>query len=127
MGLVLDWTFLDFGGLGDFGLGLGNNLLSAFTDVEVSSEADPVEGVNTMEYMVENLMKKIDENKDKNTGNEVSPSVGIPVATMSSTSMPASSQILSNSNSACSQSGDHRYQDSLTENIEKLKKVLLKR
>ena len=86
---------------------------------------DPVEGVNTMEYMVENLMKKIDENKDKHTGNEVSPSVGIPVATMSSTSTPASSQILSNSNFACSQSGDHRYQDSLTENIEKLKKVLL--
>ena len=94
------------------------------TEVEGSSDVDPVEGVNTMEYMVENLMKKIDENKDKHTGHDVSPASGIPVATLSSTSKPASSQIQPNSNCAGSQSGDHRYQDSLTENIEKLKKVL---
>ena len=81
------------------------------TDAEISNELECVEGVNTMEYMVENLMKKIDDNKDKNTGTE-----------LSLTSMPATSQIMTNSNSD-SQCGRHGYQNSLTENIEKLKKV----
>ena len=90
------------------------------TEAEISNELESVEGVNTMEYMVENLMKKIDENKDKHAEFNLSPNVGTPTVNINSTSKPASS--LTNS-TLDSQSGNHMYQNSLTENIEKLKKV----
>ena len=79
------------------------------TDAEINNELECLEGVNTMEYMVENLMKKIDENKSTDTESSL-------------TSKPATSQTMTNFNTD-SQSGRHGYQNSLTENIEKLKKV----
>ena len=85
------------------------NTICVLPDADINNELECVEGVNTMEYMVENLMKKIDENKS--TGTE-----------LSLTSKPATSQTMTNFNSD-SQSGRHGYQNSLTENIEKLKKV----
>lgn len=94
---------------------------------DVLSEADIInvlgwdEGIDTMEYMVEYLMKPIDK-KDEHTELNLNPTEGIPSFDISSTSKPDSSRILTNyiSDSQC---GIHRYQNSLTKDIEKLKKV----
>ena len=94
---------------------------------------ETAEEINTMEYMVENLMKRIDENKDNQDGPDLGPTVVTPIVTFSLPSqleMTASSQHLeySTSNSIDtmgSHSGDLRRQSSLNENIEKLKKVYI--
>ena len=99
---------------------VNNPLSNVFTETEIRSES--AEGVNTMEYMVENLMKKIDENKDRHSCSEISVTMETPIVTSSSNLKPVSSQTWTNSYSS-PQSGDNRYQNSLAENIEKLKKV----
>ena len=96
---------------------------------DVLSEADIInvlgwdEEIDIMEYMVEYLMKPIDK-KDEHTelNLNLNPTEGIPSFDISSTSKPDSSRILTNSISD-SQCGIHRYQNSLTKDIEKLKKV----
>ena len=44
---------------------------------------ETAEEINTMEYMVENLMKRIDENKDNQEGPDLGPTVVTPIVTFS--------------------------------------------
>ena len=97
-----------------------SSLSHVLTEAEINNELESVEGVNTMEYMVENLMKKIDENKEKHAEFNLNPTVGTPTVDINSTPKPAPSQTNCISDS---QSGNQKYKNSLTENIEKLKKV----